>query len=146
MDIMSRLNDKINTEINSTTNMPPITLFEIEKEYLKPLPRQDIIDHYISNMIPAKVSNESLVYYKGTKYSVSIKYINQTVKLQENDNKLLIYYNTELIATHNISDKKIQYSTNDYIECLKATMPYKSDDEIESIAIDNLKLFDRLTK
>ena len=146
MDIMSRLNDKINTEINSTTNMPPITLFEIEKEYLKPLPRQDIIDHYISNMIPAKVSNESLVYYKGPKYYVSIKYINQTVKLQENDNKLLIYYNTKLIATHNISDKKIQYSTNDYIECLKATMPYKSDDEIESIAIDNLKLFDRLTK
>lgn len=146
MDIMSRLNDKINTEINSTTNMPPITLFEIEKEYLKPLPRKDIIDHYISNMIPAKVSNESLVYYKGTKYSVSTKYINQTVKLQENDNKLLIYYNTELIATHNISNKKIQYSTNDYIECLKATMPYKSDDEIERIAIENLKLFDRLIK
>lgn len=48
--------------------------------------------------------------------------------------------------SNNISDKKIQYSTNDYIECLKATMPYKSDDEIESIAIDNLKLFDRLTK
>lgn len=145
-DIMSRLNDKINTEVNSTTNMPPVSLFDIEKEYLNPLPRQEIIDHYINNMIPAKVSNESLVYYKGTKYSVSIKYINQTVKLQENDNKLLIYYNTELIATHNISDKKIQYTTNDYIECLKATMPYKSNDEIESIAIENLKLFDRLMK
>ena len=146
MDIMNKLNDKINTQINTTTNMPPISLFDIEKEYLNPLPRQDIIDHYITNMIPAKVSNESLVYYKGTKYSVSPKYINQTVKLQENDNKLLIYYNTDLIATHTISDKKIQYSKNDYIESLKATMPYKTDDEIEKIAIENLKLFDRLIK
>ena len=144
--IMEKLNDNINTQVNSTTNMPPISLFEIEKEYLNPLPKQDIIDHYINNMIPAKVSNESLVYYKGTKYSVSPKYINQTVKLQENDNKLLIYYNTSLIATHTISDKKIQYNTDDYIECLKATMPYKDDNEIEKITNENLKLFDRLTK
>ena len=145
-NIMNKLNDKINTQINTTTNMPPISLFDIEKEYLKPLPKQDIIDHYINNMIPAKVSNESLVYYKGTKYSVSTKYINQTVKLQENDNKLLIYYNTDLITTHTISDKKIQYDKNDYIESLRATMPYKTDDEIEKLAIENLKLLDRLTK
>ena len=145
-NIMNKLNDKINTQINTTTNMPPISLFDIEKEYLKPLPKQDIIDHYINNMIPVKVSNESLVYYKGTKYSVSTKYINQTVKLQENDNKLLIYYNTDLITTHTISDKKIQYDKNDYIESLRATMPYKTDDEIEKLAIENLKLLDRLTK
>ena len=145
-NIMNKLNDKINTQINTTTNMPPISLFDIEKEYLKPLPKQDIIDYYINNMIPAKVSNESLVYYKGTKYSVSTKYINQTVKLQENDNKLLIYYNTDLITTHTISDKKIQYDKNDYIESLRATMPYKTDDEIEKLAIENLKLLDRLTK
>ena len=145
-NIMNKLNDKINTQINTTTNMPPISLFDIEKEYLKPLPKQDIIDHYINNMIPVKVSNESLVYYKGTKYSVSTKYINQTVKLQENDNKLLIYYNTDLITTHTISDKKIQYDKNDYIESLRATMPYKTYDEIEKLAIENLKLLDRLTK
>ena len=146
MGIMKKLNDKINTEINSTTNMPPVSLFEIEKEYLNPLPKQDIIDHYINNMIPAKVSNESLVYYRGTKYSVPPKYIDQTVKLQEIDNKLLIYYNMTLITTHKISDKKIQYNEEDYIECLKATMPYKDEDEIEKLAKDNLKLFDRLTK
>ena len=145
-NIMNKLNDKINTQINTTTNMPPISLFDIEKEYLKPLPKQDIIDHYINNMIPVKVSNESLVYYKGTKYSVSTKYINQTVKLQENDNKLLIYYNTDLITTHTNTNKKIQYDKNDYIESLRATMPYKTDDEIEKLAIENLKLLDRLTK
>lgn len=44
-------------------------------------------------MIPAKVSNGLLVYYKGHEYSVPKKYINQTVKLNEVNNKLLIYYN-----------------------------------------------------
>ena len=121
-------------------------LFQIEKEYLKPLPPQEIIDHYIDKMIPAKVSNESLVYYKGTKYSVSPKYINQTVKLQEVDNKLLIYYNMSLIANHTISNKKIQYNTDDYVECLKITMPYKDDNEIEKMANENLELLNRLTK
>ncbi len=146
MNIIRRLNEKINLEVNQTTNMPPITLFNIEKEYLNPLPKQEIINHYINHMIPAKVSNESLVYYKGTKYSVPPKYINQTVKLQENDNKLLIYYNTALIATHEISNQKIKYTTEHYRACLKETMPYKEDDEIEKIAFDNLKLLNKLTK
>ena len=57
-------------------------------------------------MIPAKVSNGLLVYYKGSQYSVPKKYINQTVKLNEVDNKLYIYYSKNLIAAHDISNKK----------------------------------------
>lgn len=146
MDIMNKINDKINFQICEATNMPPISIFNIEKEYLSPLPKQNIINQYIDNMIPAKVSNESLVYYKGTKYSVPPKYINQTVKLQVIDNKLSIYYNTNLITIHEISNQKIQYHENDYIECLKHTMPYKNDDEIEQISKENLELFSRFTK
>lgn len=146
MDIMNKINDKVNTQINETTNMPPISLFNIEKEYLSPLPKQDIINHYIDDMIPAKVSNESLIYYKGTKYSVPPKYINQTVKLQVIDNKLFIYYNTNLIATHEISNQKFQYHEIDYIKCLKYTMPYKNDNEIEKMAKTNLDLLGRFIK
>lgn len=47
-------------------------------------------------MMPAKVSNGLLVYYKGSQYSVTKKYINQTVKLNEVDNKLYIYYNKKI--------------------------------------------------
>ena len=82
--------DKINHQVNETTSMPPISLFNIEKEYLRALPKQDILDHYIKSMIPAKVSKESLIYYKGSKYSVPPKYINQTLKVKEIDNKLQI--------------------------------------------------------
>ena len=146
INIMNRINDKINSQVNETTNMTPIGLFQIEKEYLQPLPKQDVIDQYLDCMIPARVSNESLVYYKGTKYSVPPKYINQTVKLQVIDNKLFIYYNTYLITTHELSNQKIQYHETDYAECLRQTMPYKATDEIEEIAKENLELLSRLTK
>ena len=145
-NIMEKINDKVNCQINETTNMPPISLFNIEKEYLHALPKQDILDHYINNKIPAKVSNESLVYYKGSKYSVPPKYINQTLKLKEIDNKLYIYYNTTLITVHEISNQKIQYHKEDYIECLRYSMSYKTDEELDRMAEENLKLLSRLTK
>ena len=144
--IMNKINDQINNQINETTNMPPISLFNIEKEYLRPLPKQEILDYYINDMIPAKVSKESLVYYKGSKYSVPPKYINQTLKLKEIDNKLQIYYNTTLITIHEISNQKIQYHKQDYIECLKYSMSYKDEEELNKIAEENLKLLSRLTK
>ena len=144
--IMDKINDKINSQINQTTNMPPISLYNIEKEYLSPLPKQDILDHYTNDMIPVKVSNESLVYYKGSKYSVLPKYINQTLKLKEIDNKLYIYYNTTLITVHEISNQKIQYHKQDYIECLRYSMSNKTNEELDRIAEENLKLLGRLTK
>lgn len=146
INIVKKLNIQINKEINQTTNMPPLSLFRIEKEYLKPLPNRQVINNYLDAMIPAKVSNGLLVYYKGCQYSVPKKYINQTVKLNEIDNKLYIYYNKELIATHNISNKKINYREEDYTEGLSSVLKHKADNEIEMIASKNLELLNRLNK
>ena len=107
ISIIKKLNKQINSKINQTTEMPPVGLFRKEKEYLNPLPKQAIIEQYLDTMIPAKVSNGLLVYYKGSQYSVPKKYINRTVKLKEVDNKLFIHYNRNLIASHNISSKKL---------------------------------------
>ena len=145
-EIFKRIETKVNEEINSTTNMPPVSLFQIEKEYLQPLPSKDILDRYIDSMIPAKVSNESLIYYKGTKYSVPPKYINQTLKLEEKDNKLYIYYNKNLITIHDISDKKIQYKEEHYKECLSLTISKNSKVDIDDLATKNLELLGKLTK
>ncbi len=145
-DILKRINEKVNREVNQTTNMPPVSLFQKEKEYLQPLPKQDILDYYLNNMITAKVSKESLVYYKGAYYSVSPKYINQTVKLQEVDNKLYIYYTRQLIVMHEISNQKFNYKENDYIECLAYTMPDKGEGEIVQMAKKNLELLSKLTR
>ncbi len=144
--IVERLNNQINLEVNQTTNMPPISLFRKEKEYLNPLPNKQIIERYLDTMIPAKVSKALLVYYKGHEYSVPKKYINQTVKLNEVDNKLYIYYSKELIATHEISNKKFNYDEQHYQEALSSIMPYKEKEEIEEMARKNLELLNQITK
>lgn len=146
INIINKLSYQINQEVNSTTNMTPTSLFRKEKEYLSPLPKKEIINNYLDTMIPAKVSNGLLVYYKGQQYSVPKKYINQTVKLNQVDNKLFIYYNKEIIATHEITNKKINYLEEHYIEGLKETLSYKEDNEIEQLAKKNLELLNQLTK
>lgn len=146
IEIIKRINIQVNLEVNGTTNMPPISLFRKEKEYLNPLPRKQIIDSYLDTMVPAKVSNGLLIYYKGSQYSVPKKYINQTVKLNEVDNKLFIYYNKNLIATHEISNQKINYQEEHYKEGLTSTLKYKSEDQIEKMAMKNLELLSQITK
>ena len=146
INIIKKLNEKINLEVNQTTNMAPTSLFRIEKEYLKPLPNKQVINSYLDTMIPAKVPNTLLVYYKGSQYSVPKKYINQTVKLKEIDNKLLIYYNKNLIVTHDISNKKFNYKEEHYKEGLYTSIKYKTDNEINELAKKNLELLDKFTK
>lgn len=146
IEIVKRLNKEINKEVNQSTNMPPISLFQEEKEYLQPLPKQIIIDKYLNNLIPVKVQNTMLIYYKGCKYSVPKKYINQTVKVKEFDNKLFIYYNKDLIATHDISNQKINYREEDYKEGLSSTLYYKDHEEIDELAKHNLELLEKITK
>ncbi len=144
--IIKILNKEINKEVNQTTNMPPVVLFEKEKEYLQPLPNEIIIDQYLDSLIPVKVQNTMLFYYKGCKYSVPQKYINKTLKVKEIDNKLYVYYNKTLIKIHEISDKKINYSSDDYVEGLSSTIYNKSQEEIESLAKHNLELLNKITK
>lgn len=146
IEIIKRLNKEINKEVNQSTNMPPVSLFQEEKEYLQPLPKQMIIDKYLNNLIPVKVQNTMLIYYKGCKYSVSKKYINQTVKVKEFDNKLFIYYNKDLIATHDISNQKINYREEDYKEGLSSTLYYKDQEEIDELVKHNLELLEKITK
>ena len=87
-----------------------------------------------------------LFYYKGCRYSVPKKYINQTVKVKEVDNKLFIYYNKNLITTHDITYQKINYHHDDYVEGLSSAIYNKSEDEIEKLAENNLKLLEKFNK
>lgn len=146
IEIICKINKEINKEVNQSTNMPPVSLFQKEKEYLQPLPKEQIMDKYLDTLIPVKVQNTMLIHYKGCKYSVPKKYINQTVKVKEIDNKLYVYYNKKLIATHDISSKKINYRKEDYIEGLSSTIYSKSGEDIESLAEHNLELLGKIKK
>ena len=146
IEIIHRLNKEINKEVNQTTNMPPVMLFEKEKEHLQPLPNEIIIEKYLDSLIAVKVQNTMLFHYKGCKYSVPKKYINKTLKVKEIDNKLYVYYNKNLVKIHDITGKKINYTSDDYVEGLSTTILNKSQEEIENLAKHNLELLNKITK
>lgn len=143
--IIEKINIEVNNRINSTTNMKPVLLYAKEKEYLNPLPSNQVIDSYLNLSKSVTVSNASLVYYKGSQYSVPPKFVNKTLKLKEEDNKLYIYNNTDLVTIHDISDKKTNYKEEHYKLGLKAAMPNKSDEYIETFAKKNLELIDKIS-
>jgi len=144
--IIEEINLKVNKQINGTIGTSPILLFQKEKEYLKPLPTNKILNSYLYDTVTIKISNESLFYYKGSKYSVPIKFINHTLSLKEEDNKLYVYYNKELITIHNISNKYINYKEEHYKEGIMTILKHKEQNEIEEISRKNLDLINRLSE
>lgn len=146
IEIINKINIEVNNRINNTTNMKPILLYQKEKEYLKPLPSNQILEHYMDLRISVTVRNTSLIYYKGSEYSVPPKYINKTLKLKELENKLHIYDSTNLVTIHEISTQKINYHKEHYIEGLKSSMPDKSDEYIEKLAQKNLDIMNQIAE
>ena len=144
IQIIENIRNKVNSTVHQTTNVPPILLFQKEKEYLLPLPSNKVMLSYLESMEKTKVYPDSLIYYKGKKYSVPPKYINQYVQVKQTDNILYIYHNKQLIATHEINLKLINYAKEHYVEGLKITMPYREKSDIERYANDNLKRLDKL--
>ena len=128
-----------NRQINTGTNLPPSTLFEKEKEYLKPLPNKVLLDSYLEEHYRQVVQPTQLIYYKGSKYSVSSRYIGETVDIYPISDKLYIYLKHQLIAIHNISQQKINYHTADYKEGLSTRLPKIENNQIEQMAKENLE-------
>ena len=146
-EIIRNLNEEINNEISQATLEKPIARFQKEKEYLNPLPNQDILDHFLTNEIVRKVSKESMIVYNRSKYSVSTKYVGELVTLRESAGILHIYYNKELIKTHKISKRNFNYDKNDMIEILKSeAFKHYNDSEIEAFINSNISLYDNLTE
>lgn len=142
--IIEKVNLKVNMYVNQATNVPPVLLFQKEKEYLQPLPRISIVESYMSTDRQAKVHKDSLFTYQGCRYSVPPKYIDQHVFIKQLDNVLQVYYNTELITVHTISDKKINYHTEHYKQLL--AISFKGKEDIDSVAAANLSHMDRFLK
>ena len=63
------MND-INNEISQGTNEIPFERYKKETKHLLPLPNLEILKSYVSSPKEYKVSKESMIKYKGKKYSV----------------------------------------------------------------------------
>jgi len=141
--IVKKLNEDINSEIQATTKEKPINRFQKEKEYLHQLPRLENLETYYSEkVLVRKVPKDCLITYEGRKYSIPPTYVGKTVTLDRQDDNLRIYYNKTLVSSHKITLKPITYNPQDYKQLLKQNMV--SEENIERICEDNLKIFDKL--
>ena len=71
--------------------------------------------------------------------------MNKRVKLYPIDHKLYVYFNTELITVHELTNNRFNYKNDHYLEALKYSI--KNDDlDIEQIAKENLELLERIKK
>lgn len=123
------------------TGVPPMLLFQKEKEYLQSLPSSEVIESYLSHDKQTTVRKDSMITYNKCKYSVPAEYIGKPVTLRTSDNKLQIYYSTDIIATHTLSDKRLNYSSEHYKQLLKGHVrPENLDDMAEA----NLRQMDAL--
>ena len=134
-----------NQQINTGTNMPPATLFAKEKEYLKPLCNDVLLDSYLQKHTTQLVDETMLVYYKGNRYSVPASCIGKTVKVYEIENHLYIYDNRKPITIHTISQNRINYNPEHYAEALKIRLKNTfGEDEIAQMAKENLERLNKL--
>ena len=130
----------MNIEINQETDMSPTALFYKEKEYLQPLPRQSIIDEYLTPL-KYKVSDDALIRYGNCKYSVDPKLIGEDVCVDALGNKLYIYYNGKLITIHDINENPINYKEEHYSNLMKGKV---KEEDMNTVVNNNLEMMDKL--
>lgn len=136
-DLMTRLN----SEIQGTTKAKPFDLLKIEKEYLNPEPKYEILEAYFNQKpLTRKVPKDFLISYQGKRYSVPPNYIGKYVTLVQEGTQLLIYYNNILIAKHIISTKTISYREEDYREGAKYS--FSDEDALNEAVKRNIKFYD----
>ena len=142
--IVKRLNYELNyNEKSQATNEIPIVLFEKEKEYLRPV-NYEILEDYCVISKTYKVTNESMISYKGIKYSVPIQYVGKPITVIDEDNVIHLYYNKFLICLYKKNTKyKYNYKKQDYIDILKhCSFDTKTDNVINEFINKNLNSLD----
>lgn len=142
ISILEKINKKVNMYSCQETRVPPILLFQKEKEYLQPLPRKDVLESYLSHNRQTIVRPDSLVTYMNNKYSVPPEYIGKPVRLFITDNTLQIYYSTNLVASHALSQKNLNYKKEHYQKLLGFCL--KDESSVEELAEKNLHQMDQL--
>lgn len=141
--IVEDFNNEINNEISQATKEKPFDRFEKEKEYLGPLPMMDLLLSYFHHEKEYKVYKDSMINYKGQKYSVPTRFIDKYVNAYEVDDIINIYYTEDLIASHPKSEKFLNYKKDHAIEILKSdALKGWDDSSVEDFVENNLKKMD----
>ena len=104
------------------------------------MPDKNLIDQYLTPT-KYKVSEEALIRYGNSRYSVDPKLIGEEVTADLLDNKLYIYYKGKLVTLHSLNKNPINYNKEHYTALMEGKVA-KTD--MASVVTDNLEMMDRL--
>ncbi len=143
--IVKMFMQEINNEVSQGTNMRPIERLKKETKYLLPLPNQNILNTYTTSPKEYKVSKESMITYKGKKYSVPTYLIGKSVSVVETDEYIHIYYTTNLVTKHKKQERFLNYHKEHVVDILKSdSLKGCNNDEIEMFVKEHLSIYDEL--
>ena len=146
IEIVNKFNEECGKEKSQAHNKVVNDVFEEEKKYLIPLPNRNILEKYKQTIEYRKVSQDSMIVYRGNRYSVPTRFINSYLGIRIINNQVYIYDNTELVRCHEITNNNLNYNNEDKLEILKSDLLYGLEDkEIENKIINtDLQIYDFL--
>ena len=140
VNIVNKFNEEYGKEKSQAHNKIVNEVFEDEKKYLIPLPNKNILERYKQTIEYRKVTQDSMIVYRGNRYSVPTRFIGSYLGIRIIDNQVNIYDNTELVRCHMVSENNLNYNDEDKIEILKSDLLYGLSDEEIKNKIDNTDL------
>lgn len=143
--IVDEMNISLNNEVVQGINQKPIERFQKEKNTLNPV-NIELLKPYFIRQKEYKVSNESMITFKGKKYSVPTAYIGKYVNVTEGDSTIYIYYTTNFICSYDtLVDCFLNYKEEHYKEILsKSAYGNKTDKELDAMIKKNMQHLDNL--
>jgi transposase len=146
-EITNEFMEEINQEVSQATGEIPAERFKKEQEYLGPLPSMHSLLSYFSYHKEYKVSKESMVTYKGQKYSVPPRYIGYLLNVLEDEEHIHIYYMEDVIACHPKGNYLFNYRLEHAREILRSdALKHRSDEDIDRFIKENLSHMDMLLR
>lgn len=143
VELVTKINNRVNSQVNQGTGRIPLLYFEKEKAFLRSLPADNVRKPYQITTNIVKVNHSSMFNYKGCQYSVQPEYVGKIVSLQIYDGYIHVYYNMKLITIHQISMKKLNYISEHYSEIARQTHIFKYE-HITNRAKENLDIIGRV--
>lgn len=147
IEIVNKFNRQCGKEKSQAHNQILGNVFlKKKKKYLVPLPNKNILEKYKQKIEYRKVSQDSMIVYRGNRYSIPTRFIGSYLAIRIIENQVCIYDNTELIRCHKITDNNLNYNNDDKKEILKSDLLFGlNDEEIEQVINkSDLQIYDFL--
>lgn len=143
VELVTKINNRVNTQVNQGTGRIPLMYFNKEKAFLHSLPADTVRKPYQITTNTVKINHSSMFHYKGCQYSVPPEYVGKIVSLQVYDGYIHVYCNTKFITIHQISSKKLNYISDHYTAIARKSHIFK-EEHIMDRAKENLKIIGKV--